>query len=64
MVLIWAIEYATGFALREFLGVTPWYYDGKFAIDGLVRLDYAPAWFVAGLLFEKVHNILERYRIA
>lgn len=64
VVLIWAMEYATGFVLREFLGVTPWYYDGKYAIDGLVRLDYAPAWFIVGLLFEKVHDTLLKLHIA
>lgn len=64
VLLIWGIEYGTGFVLREFFGIVPWYYEGTFAIDGLVRLDYAPAWFVAGLIFEKVHLTLERYRIA
>jgi len=64
VILIWFIEYTTGFMLREFLGIKPWNYEGKFAIDGLVRLDYAPAWFIAGLLFEKAHNLLDRLRIA
>lgn len=64
VMLIWTIEFVTGFILREFLGITPWYYVGRFAIDGLVRLDYAPAWFVVGLMFERVHNLLDKYRIA
>ena len=62
VLLIWFIEYTTGFMLREFLGITPWNYEGKFAIDGLVRLDYAPAWFVAGFLFEKAHNLLDKLK--
>lgn len=64
LILIWTMEYGAGFVLREFLGVTPWYYDGKYAIDGLVRLDYAPAWFVVGLLFEKAHDILLKFHVA
>ena len=32
----------------------PWdYSDAKYNIDGLVRLDFAPAWFILGLVFEK-----------
>lgn len=64
LILIWAMEYGSGFFLREVLGVTPWNYVGKYSIDGLVRLDYGPAWFAAGLLFEKTHNLLDRYNIA
>ena len=64
VILIWGIEYGTGFILRELLGVTPWYYEGRFAVDGLVRLDYGPAWCFAGFIFERVHNALDRFKIA
>ena len=30
----------------------------RFSIRGLIRLDYAPAWFVLGLFFERLHRIL------
>ena len=51
MTLIFATEYATGRLLRK-LGVCPWdYSDAPLNFDGLIRLDYAPAWFVVGLLF-------------
>lgn len=53
MTLIFATEYTTGRLLRQ-LGICPWdYSDADWNIDGLIRLDYAPAWFAAGLLFEK-----------
>ena len=43
----------TGWLLRK-LGVCPWdYSDAPLNIDGLIRLDYAPAWFAVGLLFER-----------
>ncbi len=64
VVIIWGIEYASGLFLTQVVGVTPWYYSGPFAIDGLVRVDYAPAWFIAGLAFEWVHNRLDDYKIA
>jgi len=64
VVIIWGIEYATGMLLRDVLGVQPWYYTGPFAVDSLVRLDFAPAWFVAGLLFERGHRTLDAYGIA
>ncbi|PYG86911.1 putative ABC transporter type IV [Ruminiclostridium sufflavum DSM 19573] len=63
VVIIWGIEYSTGKLLLELLHVYPWQYFGKFAVEGIVRLDYAPAWFVAGLLFERMHGILDRLRI-
>lgn len=52
MVLIFTAEYLSGFFLRLF-GMCPWDYSGRpFNIDGLIRLDFAPCWFSAGLLFE------------
>jgi uncharacterized membrane protein len=63
VVIIWGIEYSTGRLLLSILHVYPWRYYGKFAVDGLVRLDYAPAWFVAGLIFERIHNTLDRVKI-
>lgn len=60
-VLIFIVEYFTGWVLRKVLGQCPWDYSkSRFSVKGLIRLDYAPAWFVAGLLFEKVHYGLEK----
>jgi uncharacterized membrane protein len=54
MVLIFMTEYASGFFLRR-LGICPWDYTGRgLNIDGLIRLDFAPGWFGAGLLFERL----------
>jgi len=64
VVIIGGIEYTSGTILLNLLGRYPWYYSGKFAIDNLVRIDYAPAWFVAGLFFERVHKTLDIYNIA
>lgn len=51
---IMTAEYVTGSILSAF-DVCPWSYKGeKFAINGLVRLDYLPFWIAAGLLYEKL----------
>lgn len=54
MVLIFAAEYVSGFLLR-LAGICPWDYSGRnMNVDGLIRLDFAPCWFGAGLLFERI----------
>jgi uncharacterized membrane protein len=57
--VIFSIEYATGYILKSIIGVCPWNYAGnKYSINGIIELDFAPIWFVAGLFFEKLHNLL------
>lgn len=58
VIIIWGIEYSSGFVLNTF-GIHPWVYNGSFAIDTLIRLDYAPAWFVAGFVFERAHDMID-----
>ena len=54
MVLIFLVEYVTGFFLKS-AGICPWDYTGRgLNVDGLIRLDFAPCWFGAGLLFEQI----------
>lgn len=59
MMLIFAIEYSSGWTLKVLTGAVPWDYGPRaVSVGGFIRLDYAPAWFVAGLLFEKIHDAL------
>ena len=52
--LIFAAEYCSGTFLRKFRAC-PWdYSNARLNVKGLIRLDYAPLWFGAGLLFEKI----------
>lgn len=52
MVLIFFAEYLMGTFLKS-LGICPWDYTGRMlSIDGVIRLDFAPFWFMTGLLFE------------
>jgi uncharacterized membrane protein len=51
---IYTVEFATGSLLKK-RGRCPWDYSAcKHQIKGLIRLDYAPAWFVTGLIYEKI----------
>jgi len=62
--LIFIIEYLAGWTLQNIIGVCPWDYgDSTFSIDGFIRLDYAPAWFAAGLIFERIHDLLNSIEI-
>ena len=54
MVLIFTAEYLSGMWLRS-QGMCPWDYTGRqSSINGLIRLDFAPLWFLTGLLFEQI----------
>ena len=59
--LVWtgaafAVEYIAGWLLRKAVGECPWDYSGTpFSVRGLIRLDYAPAWFALGLFFERLY---------
>lgn len=53
MLMIYAGEFITGSILRKY-DACPWdYSQTPYHICGLIRLDYAPWWFAAGLVFEK-----------
>lgn len=54
MSLIFSTEYFTGALLRR-KNLCPWDYGkSRWNIRRLIRLDYAPLWLGAGLLFEKL----------
>lgn len=51
---IFSFEYISGTFLKRH-GMCPWDYShAKTNIDGVIRLDYAPLWMAAGLLFERI----------
>lgn len=50
---IFAVEFVTGRFLKK-RGICPWNYAGcRFQYKEVIRLDYYPLWFLAGLFFEK-----------
>lgn len=51
---IYMVEYTTGMFLKK-RKICPWDYSkSKFNVKGVVRLDYAPIWFIVGLIYEKM----------
>ena len=51
---IFLTEYGTGSFLKK-RGCCPWDYSkSKANYKGIVRFDYAPLWFLVGLMYEKV----------
>jgi len=55
MLCIFIVEYIAGMAMKS-AKICPWDYSAsKYSVQGVIRLDYAPAWFGAGLVFEFVY---------
>jgi hypothetical protein len=58
---IFLVEYVSGWLIRKISGKCPWedgYYQARWGVHGLIRLDFAPAWLGASLLFETVFRVL------
>lgn len=56
MTLIFAMEYWAGLVLT-FFNICPWsYFNAALNINGLIRLDYGPLWFVVGLIYEFLYK--------
>jgi len=60
--LIFTIEYLAGWFLEMLIGLCPWDYSGdsSLSINGFIRLDFLPVWFSAGLIFEQIHDYLDK----
>jgi len=59
MAAIFAVEYFGMFCLRKLLGSSPsevGYYQSRWNIHGLIRLDFAPAMFLMGLFLEIIYR--------
>jgi uncharacterized membrane protein len=55
MIGCFVVEYATGWLIKRLSGTIPWDYSAKrWHVHGLIRLDYAPVWFMFGLILESV----------
>ena len=51
---IFGAEYLTGMFLKR-RGMCPWdYSDAKLNYRGVIRLDFAPVWFLTGLIYERL----------
>lgn len=53
---IFTFEYFSGSLLKKH-HLCPWdYSSAPLNINGVIRLDYAPVWMLAGLIFERILN--------
>lgn len=55
-ILIFTVEFFSGKILQK-IHACPWDYSkAHFNLKGLIRLDYAPLWYMVGLFYEKILN--------
>ena len=53
---IFLVEFLTGSWLKK-RDLCPWDYSkARLNVNGVIRLDYAPVWFLTGLLYERILN--------
>jgi uncharacterized membrane protein len=58
-VLIMSGEFVTGTLLKR-ADFCPWDYSAsRFNVKGVVRLDYLPAWAIAGLFYEQLYFLIQ-----
>jgi len=55
VVIVYAVEFISGWLLRCFTGNCPWHYTSGWNIMGLIRLDYFPAWLLFVWLTEQIY---------
>ena len=56
----YAAEFTFGLILT-FFNACPWdYTEFEYDLMGLITLEYAPAWFMAGVYFEYIMSVMER----
>ncbi|WP_224371547.1 putative ABC transporter permease [Hyalangium versicolor] len=64
MAVCFAVEYVAGAVLVAAIGRCPWDYSASpWNVNGLIRLDYAPFWWLCGWLYEPMGSLVRRVRI-
>jgi uncharacterized membrane protein len=65
MAVCFAVEYSAGALLVALIGRCPWDYSASvWNVNGLIRLDYAPFWWMCCLVYEPLGSLMRRVRIA
>lgn len=60
MLCIFTAEFLTGSLLKRH-NLCPWDYSrAKLSVKGLIRLDFAPFWFLTGLFFERLLGVRKK----
>ncbi len=56
MLCIFLAEYVSGCILKKY-SACPWDYSAcMYSVQGVIRLDYAPLWFIVGLVYEWIYR--------
>lgn len=56
MLCIFLAEYVSGSVLKKY-SACPWDYSYcMYNVQGVIRLDYAPLWFIVGMVYEWVYR--------
>ena len=55
-IVIFAAEFIYGLLLKLVIKKCPWEYRSKWAIMGVVRIDYLPFWLVFGYILELIYR--------
>jgi uncharacterized membrane protein len=61
--VIFGVEFITGWLLELMVGKCPWEYSSRFAICGYIRLDYMPFWMICGLIIERIYLFLVDHQL-
>lgn len=62
IVLIYTLEFSSGYILKKFHAL-PWNYSHKHRhhLKGLICLEFAPVWFIEGLIAEMIYLYLKAH---
>lgn len=64
VVLCFSVEYVAGAGLLALIGRCPWDYTASpWNVNGLIRLDYAPFWWLCCWFVESLASFVRRVRI-
>lgn len=61
--MIYGFEFLSGWILLKVIGSVPWQYESGVTVMGLIRLDYAPFWFLLALLFEPIAEYMKKLNL-
>jgi hypothetical protein len=64
MFLFYSLEFVSGFFFKK-CRILPWDYskETKYHYKGIIRFDFAPFWFIGGLIYEAVYLFLKTHLI-
>ncbi len=60
VVIIYIVEFTSGYLLQITTGSCPWHYTSGLNIMGLIRLDYFPAWLLFVWLVERLYVFMDK----